>query len=75
MDTIDKTSIAILVVYIFGVCLAGFWGVFQTLRNSRRQQHRQVQPEAMLDLVQTSSLRLRYKISTPGTVCNVLRHA
>jgi hypothetical protein len=35
MDPIDKTSIAVLAIYIFGVCLVGFYGVFKTLRNSR----------------------------------------
>jgi hypothetical protein len=35
MDSIDKTSIAVLAIYIFGVCLVGFYGVFKTLRNSR----------------------------------------
>jgi len=36
MDTIDAVSIAVLVVYIFLQILAGFFGVYKTLRHSNR---------------------------------------
>lgn len=36
MDTIDKVSIAILVVYLFGVSIAGVFGIFRTLSQSRK---------------------------------------
>jgi hypothetical protein len=35
MDTRDQVNIAVLAVYIFGVCLAGLYGVVKTLRKSR----------------------------------------
>jgi hypothetical protein len=36
MDNIDKVSIAVLVIYLFGISIAGFWGVFRTLRQSSK---------------------------------------